>query len=84
MAVTPDPVRDRIRSLLSAQLNRDMAPDDDLPLRLDSMAQLELLVAIEKDFALQVDERQLDTPEHFRTVASIARFVCRALQSQGT
>jgi len=50
-------------------------------LRLDSMALLELVVGLEKDFGVSVDEEELDTPEHFKSVASISKFMLKQLPS---
>jgi aryl carrier protein AsbD len=74
--------QERIKKIMENNLQIVINPEnyqDDL--RLDSMALLELVVGLEKEFGVAVDEEELDTPEHFRSVASISKFVLKQLQS---
>jgi len=47
----------------------------------DSMALLELLVGLEKEFGIQIDEAELYPLKNFRSVESISEFVFANLQS---
>ncbi len=70
----------RVASIMEKSLQLTIDSDkyqDDL--HLDSMALLELIVGIEKEFGVGVDEEELDTPEHFKSVHSIASFVLQQL-----
>jgi len=71
-----DDTMSRIRTIMEQKLQLTIQPEavqDDL--HLDSMALLELVVGLEKEFAVEVDEDELDSPEHFKSVESIAKFV---------
>ena len=57
---------------LKVELPADKFDDD---LHLDSMALLELIVNIEKEFGIEIDEDELDAPERFKSVNSISAFV---------
>jgi acyl carrier protein len=73
--------QERVKKIMEQQLQIAISPEkyeDDL--HLDSMALLELVVGLEKEFDVAVDEEQLDTPEHFKSVASIAKFVLLQLK----
>jgi len=74
--------RERIKNIMEQQLQISVNPEnyeDDL--HLDSMALLELIVGLEKEFGVAVDEEELDTPEHFKSVTSISKFALKQLQS---
>jgi acyl carrier protein len=73
--------QERVAKIMGEHLQIDIKPEnyeDDL--HLDSMALLELIVGLEKEFGVAVDEEQLDTPEHFKSVASISKFVLAQLK----
>ncbi|TCK18176.1 acyl carrier protein [Thiogranum longum] len=74
--------QERVKNIMEQQLQISVNPEnyeDDL--RLDSMALLELIVGLEKEFGVAVDEEELDTPEHFKSVASISKFALKQLKS---
>ncbi len=75
-------IQGRIRRLVGAHLHRSLdAAEDAEDLHLDSMALLELIVRIEKEFGVSVDEEALDSPEHFRSIATLAGFVATQMQA---
>ena len=71
---------DRIKKILLENVLKDLEPDElqtDSPLieygvGLDSVATLELLVALEQEFKIQIDESEI-TPETFETIDSISK-----------
>ena len=74
--------QERVKKIMEQNLQIAINPEnyqDDL--HMDSMALLELIVGLEKEFGVAVDEEELDTPEHFKRVASISKFVLKQLQS---
>ena len=74
--------QERVARIMGEHLQIVIQPEnyeDDL--HLDSMALLELIVGLEKEFGVAVDEEQLDAPEHFKSVASISKFVLAQLES---
>lgn len=72
--------RERVRKVMEKNLRMTLGPDKDGDdLHLDSMALLELVVGIEKEFGIRLNEEELDSPEHFRSVDSISRFVLKHL-----
>jgi acyl carrier protein len=75
-----DQARERVRALMEKNLRMSLSPDKDADeLHIDSMALLELVVGIEKEFGIRLNEEELDSPEHFRSVESISRFVMQSL-----
>ena len=73
--------QERVKKIMEQKLQIAVNPEnyqDDL--HLDSMALLELVVGLEKEFGVAVDEEELNTPEHFKSVASISKFVLTQLQ----
>ncbi len=80
MASDINQVRERVRALMEKNLRMSLSPDKDGDeLHIDSMALLELVVGIEKEFGIRLNEEELDSPEHFRSVDSISRFVVQSL-----
>lgn len=80
MASDMSQVRERVRKVMEKNLRMSLSPDgDNDELHLDSMALLELVVGIEKEFGIRLNEEELDSPEHFKSVDSIARFVVQQL-----
>lgn len=74
--------QERVQKIMEHNLQIVIKPEnyqDDL--HLDSMALLELVVGLEKEFGVAVDEEELDTPEHFKSVASISKFMLMQLHS---
>ena len=74
--------QERVKKIMEQNLQIAINPEnyqDDL--HMDSMALLELIVGLEKEFGVAVDEEELDTPEHFKSVTSISKFVLTQLQS---
>ncbi len=75
-------VTDRVKQIIVQHINPGLKIDelrDDTPLigrglGLDSVSLLELVVALETDFGMRFDERDM-TPELFADVASIANYV---------
>jgi len=75
-------VKNRIKHLLVQNVLKGMSPDDieddtsliDLGVGLDSVATLELVVALEEEFQISVDEGEI-TPEVLETLHSIEAFL---------
>lgn len=70
----------RVRSLLAKVIDLELVSDDVDLLesgRIDSLALVELIFAIEEEFGVELALEQLD-PEHFRTVDAIVRLVVGA------
>ncbi|MFQ5643114.1 MAG: acyl carrier protein [Thiogranum sp.] len=79
--ISLEDARERVQKLMEQKLQLTVKSEnyqDDL--HLDSMALLELIVGLEKEFGVAVDEEELDTPEHFKSVESIANFVLQQLK----
>ena len=72
----------RVKKVLAANLPDEVNPGkigDDQPLielgvGIDSVARLELLVALEEEFLIKLDESEI-TPEFFETVESISEHI---------
>lgn len=62
---------DEVRDLVSGYTE---VPGDEAPLALDSLTLVTLLEALEERFAIRVAPREA-TPEHFGSVARMARYV---------
>ena len=77
-----NPTRERIKQMIVQHINPDLKPEelnDNTPLigrglGLDSVSLLELVVAIETDFGIRFDEKDM-SPELFADVASITKYV---------
>jgi D-alanine--poly(phosphoribitol) ligase subunit 2 len=72
-----DGLNEKLTELILLRLDREVAtPDTDLFASglLDSLALVMLIAAVEDEFACEVPLEEFD-PEHFRTVANIARFL---------
>ena len=75
-------ITERIKQIIVQHINPDLKPEelsDKTPLigrglGLDSVSLLELVVAIETDFGIRFDEKDM-SPELFADVASIAKYV---------
>jgi len=73
---------DRVKKILLENVLKDLEPDElqsDSPLieygvGLDSVATLELLVALEQEFKIQIDESGV-APETFETINSISKHI---------
>lgn len=77
-------ITDRIKHIIIQQINPELKFEelsDTIPLigrglGLDSVSLLELVVAIETDFDIRFDERDM-SPELFANVTSIAQYVAK-------
>lgn len=83
-----EPIIQRLKKILVKQLNIDRDPGkipDDEPLfkkglGLDSVDSLEIVVAIEREFKVAINSKNLKKPETvFKTVGSLAAFVEKLL-----
>lgn len=77
---TPDRIEGRVSRIFSDALGIDVpSPDTDVIERglLDSLALVELLFAIEREFNVEIVLEQLEI-ESFRSIRSIAEFVGRS------
>ena len=82
--MTSQEVQDRIKHIIVKQINPELKAEELRPetpligrgVGLDSVSLLELIVAIEGDFGMRFDEKDL-TPELFSNVSSIAEYVLR-------
>jgi acyl carrier protein len=76
--MAPQELRDRIVRVFSGSLNLDI-PADDTDLFeagvLDSLAFVELLLHLEREFGVTTTVDDLEI-ENFRSIAQIAEFVC--------
>lgn len=57
-------------------------PDADMPLRrlgLDSAAMIDLILALEAEFKIQIHDREIE-PKHFRSLASVVKYIEEKLQ----
>ncbi len=71
---------ERVKKILLENCLKDVDPKELLPdsalieygVGLDSVATLELLVALEQEFKIQIDESEI-TPETFETIDSISK-----------
>jgi len=80
----PQDLQEKVSQLVTTITQIPLTADKlDQDLHLDSMALLELLVGLEKEFGIQVDEAELDPLKNFRSVESIAEFVFGSMQSGG-
>lgn len=77
-------VKERLKKMLVAQLNLDRDPGkigDGEPLfrkglGLDSVDSLEIIVAIEREFKVKINGKNLKKPDQvFKTVGTLAEFV---------
>lgn len=72
----------RIKKILLENVLKDLEPDElqtDYPLieygvGLDSVATLELLVALEQEFKIQIDESRI-TPQTFESISAISSHI---------
>ena len=79
---SPQDLHEKVSQLVATTTQIQLIPDKlDQDLHLDSMALLELLVGLEKEFGIQIDEAELDPLKNFRSVESISEFVFTNLQS---
>lgn len=77
-----DKVNDRVKQILVSKMLKDMKPEDigdDTPLielgvGVDSVATLELIVALEKEFQISIDESDVNL-ELLATVDSISDYI---------
>ena len=75
-------VSERVRKVLEASLPQGVLTeniDDDFPLielgvGIDSVARLELLVALEQEFRVRLDEGEI-TPEFFESLGEMSRHI---------
>lgn len=73
---TIEDIESKVFDLLSSNAKIDLSKDQlDRPLQLDSLAMLEVILGLEKEYGLEVDESELDLLQTFNSVSSIARFV---------
>lgn len=79
---SPQDLKEKIFRLVGTTVQISLTADNlDQDLHLDSMAVLELLVVLEKEFGIQVDEAQLDPTKTFRSVETISEFVFENVKS---
>ena len=77
-----DKIKDRIKQVLVSKMLKDMKPEDigdDTPLielgvGVDSVATLELIVALEKEFQISIDESDVSL-ELLATIDSISDYI---------
>ena len=77
-----DKIKDRVKQVLVSKMLKDMKPEDigdDTPLielgvGVDSVATLELIVALEKEFQISIDESDVN-PELLATVDNISDYI---------
>src|SRR6185437_8429843 len=85
MTAKSNPVKERLSTLFAEELHVDV-PDSGVDLlataRLDSLGVVELIMHIEKEFAIRVELEDLEL-ENFRTIDSIAAFISARLESAG-
>ncbi len=69
-------IENKISALLANNAKIDLSQEQfDTALHLDSLAMLEVILGLEKEYELEVDESELDLLKTFNSVSSIARFV---------
>ena len=68
-------IGERIRSIMQDALELELPACNAHELHMDSMALLELIVGIEKEFGVEIREEELDEPGHFKNIESITAFV---------
>jgi acyl carrier protein len=79
----PQDLEQRVSQLVGATVQIPLTAENyDQDLHLDSMAILELIVGLEKEFGIQVDEAKMDLLNDFRSVATISQFVLESLNSK--
>ncbi len=84
MAITRDEIKKRVKKVLLAGHLKDVDESDlmfDTPLfelgvGVDSVATLELLVALEDEFRISIDEEKL-TAEDLQTIDSLSEFISK-------
>jgi acyl carrier protein len=65
-----------VSALLARNAKIDLSQEQfDTALHLDSLAMLEVILGLEKEYGLEVDESELDLLQIFDSVRSIAKFV---------
>ena len=82
-----DEIRKRIRKVLNNKINSDLKPEmlrDDTPLLelgigADSIATLELIVALESEFSISINEDDVG-PGLIETIDSIADYIIMRLE----
>jgi acyl carrier protein len=75
-------IRERVRIVLAENVLKEINASeigDDFPLieygvGIDSVARLELLVALEEEFGVKLDESEI-TPDFFDTVGTISEYI---------
>lgn len=75
-------IKNRVKQVLVNKILKDMSPEDigddtsliELGVGVDSVATLELIVALEKEFQISIDESDVN-PELLATVDSIAAYI---------
>lgn len=73
---TLEDIECKISDLLASNANIDLSKEQfDTALFLDSLAMLEVILGLEKEYNLELDESELDLLQIFKSVSSIARFV---------
>ena len=69
-------IESNISALLANNAKIDLSQMQfDTALHLDSLAMLEVILGLEKEYDLEVDESELDLLQTFKSVSSIAQFV---------
>ena len=79
---SPQDLKEKVSQLVGTTVQIPLAADNlDQDLHLDSIAILELLVVLEKEFGIHVDEAQVEPMKNFRSVETISEFVFENLKS---
>lgn len=73
---------DRVKKVLMKNSLKDVSPDEiqsdtqliEYGVGLDSVAMLELLVALEQEFKIQIDESRI-TPQTFESISAISSHI---------
>ncbi len=90
--VTQDDVRNRVTELTTeiARRRQDLVVSPVLPghrlfedLDLDSIAHVDLMVAVETEFGIRIDDGDHDLAEVFYTIDSLSAYVVACLQRDG-
>lgn len=79
-------IEERVKKVLIQNALKDVNPDElsiespliDYGVGLDSVATLELVVALEEEFKIRIDEAEL-TPETFETIQSISSHIMKRI-----
>ena len=69
-------IENRVAKLITANTKIEVAPGNfDKDLHLDSLAILEIMIGLENEYAIEIDETEVDLLQTFQNVNSISSFV---------